>query len=293
MKKINHLFLGLCATATFLSSACVGQTSVHFGLTTGFNSTFVLDKGLAEDPRFTPEPTYRFSPIGASFGADFGRGFGLQLESILSKQGQVYHILDKAEKAIGERRIELNYINLPLLLRSFSTGSSRTRFNFLFGPQLSLLTQGTEVYEQYQAGTLVLPEGAQPPTNPNTGQPVQVNADRTYDYPKTTQTLASTDAKNQYEQFKKMDLQVALGLGVDIDLGRFMYLSTQIRGNYGFLDMRNEDLVNSVKNNSSKQAIKDLAGQRANLLVGAQIGLHWMFGGNRTSGNASSGVPER
>lgn len=269
------------------------QTKLHLGLTSAYNGTFVLDKGLSEDPRYSAKPTYNFAPIGFTAGVDFGRGFGLQLESIFSKQGQIFEIIDVAKQVIGQRNVDLSYIHLPLLLRSFGTGTARTRFNFMFGPQLSLLTNGKEVYDQYKAGTLQLPPGADAPTDPNTGEPVKVNSDGTYQYPATKQTIFSTEAKNAIERFKKTDIQIAFGIGADIDLGNNLYLSTQVRANYGFVDMRNEDLVNELKDKTAKQAINDLFGRRANLLVGVQLGLHWMFGGNRSSGGGSNGVPSR
>ena len=290
MKKI--LFSVSLLLAGF-ASASYGQTKLHLGVSSAYSATFVLDEGLSKDPRYTARPTYNAAPIGFTAGVDFGRGFGLQLESILSKQGQMYEIIDIAKQVIGQRRIDLSYVHLPLLLRSFGTGSARTRFNFMFGPQLSLLTRGKEVYDQYQAGTLQLPSGATPPTDPNTGQQVAVSSDGTYNYPATTQTLFSTEAKNTVEQYKKADLQIAMGLGLDIDLGSNLYLSTQIRGNYGFVDMRNEDVLNELKDKSAKQAVSDLFGKRANLLVGLQVGLHWMFGGNRSSMSNNSGVPSR
>lgn len=289
MKKI--LFC-LCLAASPLHF-CLAQTQLHLGLTSAYNGTFVLDKGLSEDPRYNAKQTYNFAPIGVTAGVDFGRGFGLQIESIFSRQGQVFDIINVAKQSIGERRIDLDYVHLPLLLRSFGTGSARTRFNFMFGPQLSILTRGQEVYEQYQAGKLQLPPGATPPNSPNTGQPVPVNADGTYDYPATTQTVFSTESQASIQQFRKTDLQIALGIGVDIDLGRNLYLSTQVRGNYGFVDMRNGDFMDGLQNKTAQQIAGDLAGRRANLLVGIQMGLHWMFGGNHSSGGSDAGVPTR
>ncbi len=45
-----------------VGSICV-NAQVHLGVTTGINSTFVLDKGLSEDPRYNSQLTYNFSPI--------------------------------------------------------------------------------------------------------------------------------------------------------------------------------------------------------------------------------------
>ena len=289
MRKTLYAIASGCVAGLLAALPTFGQAQLHVGLTTAFNTTLVLDKGLSQDPRYSATPTYNFAPAGLSVGADFGRGFGLQLESILSRQGQVYQIIDATKKVIGERRIELSYVHLPLLLRTFSTGSSRTRANFMFGPQLSLLTKGQEIYDQHQTGTLVLPEGEQLPA----GATNFSEANRTYTMPAQETTIYSTEAQNAVQQFRKMDLQLAVGLGLDIDLGRNLYLSTQIRGNYGFVDVRNEDVLKALQNSNGKQFANDLFGRRANVLVGAQIGLHWMFGGNRSSLGGTGGVPER
>jgi hypothetical protein len=274
MKTIRHTIILLLCFVTLQASA---QVRVHLGATTAFNSTFVLDQGLSKDPRYTAQMTYNWAPIGMAFGADFNRGFGLQLESFLSNQGQIYDILDVAKQKIGERRIDLQYINLPLMLNFMSNSSSRTSFNFMLGPQLSLLTQGQEIYEQYKAGTLRLPEGGQLPAGATD------NGNGTYNFPAGTTVLASSDAASAIKQFKDKELQIAANLGLNIDIGSHMYLSTNIRGSYSFTDMRNEDLINSIQKNSADDVLKDLFGRRANMLVGAQIGLHYMFGGNRSA----------
>lgn len=275
MKNFTLLVLLLLVSGTLLKA----QVRVHVGATSAFNSTFVLDKGLSDDPRYNAEMTYKWSPVGIAFGTDFSNGFGLQLESILSRQGQIYQIVDIAQQQIGERKIDLEYIHLPLLLNFMGNSASRTIFNFAFGPQLSILTQGQEVYQQYKSGTLQLPEGSQPPENAQNYDPQK----GTYTAPASTTVLASSDASAAIKQFKDKDLQLAVGFGLNIDIGSHLYLSTNVRGNYGFTDMRNEDLINSIKQNSANDVLKDLFGRRANMLVGVQIGLHYMFGGNRTA----------
>lgn len=275
MKKDLLVILLICLCG-YISKA---QVQVHIGATTAFNSTFVLDKGLTEDPRYNAQLTYKWSPVGLAFGADFTRGFGLQLESILSRQGQIYQIVDVANQQIGERKIDLEYINLPLLLNFMGNSSSRASFNFAFGPQLSILTKGQEVYQQYKQGTLQLPEGTQPPDNAQNYDPQK----GTYTAPPSTTIIASHDAASSIKQFKDKDLQLAAGFGVNVDIGNYLYLSTTVRGNYGFTDMRNEDLINSIQDNSANDVLKDLFGRRANMLIGVQVGLHYMIGGNRTS----------
>src|SRR5690349_991894 len=117
MKRLTNRFYLLCffALAVTVSKA---QVNVHFGATTAINATFVLDKGLTQDPRYDkPEMTYKMAPIGFNFGLDLGRKFGLSLESILSKQGQIYKIIDAAEQIKGQRKIDMSLLQLPMLLR--------------------------------------------------------------------------------------------------------------------------------------------------------------------------------
>jgi hypothetical protein len=257
MKKTFLLFV------FFLLGSLWGfsQVKIHVGLNTAYSATFVLDKGLQDDPRYNAQATYNFSPIGLSFGVDFSARFGVQLESILSNQGQIYEIIDVAQKQIGERKIDLQYINLPLMLRTMG-GGEVTRFHFMLGPQLSLLTQASEIYSQRMGGNIEVPEGTQPPAG------AVKNPDGTYYVPPQNVTIATVD------KFRKANLQIAAALGVDFLLSEKIYISTQVRANYAITDSRNEDLINAVKTSSTK----DLFGRRSEALVGIQIGVNYVFG---------------
>jgi len=82
--------------------------------------------------------------------------------------------------------------------------------------------------------------------------------------------LLTKEANN----FKNAEFQIAMAFGVDIDLSKHLYLSTQIRANYSLTDMRNGDVINSIKQGN----YSDVFGSRANFLVGVQLGLHYYFG---------------
>lgn len=268
MRKMNRKLLLLL----LLFSPLVTLAQVHIGVTSGVNSTFVLDKGLSEDPRYNSQMTYNFAPAGFSFGVDISNGFGIQLESILANQGQVFEVLDVAKTAVGERKIDLSYIQLPLLFKFMSAKATKARTNFSLGPQLSILRNGVETI-QYEASTQnientnELPEGA------------TLNADGSYDVPALPSTeLLSTSANEEINKFNETELQIAASFGVDIDISKYFYLSTLIRANYSFTDMRNGDLVDLLKSSN----LNGLFDRRANLAIGAQIGLNFMFGGVRS-----------
>jgi hypothetical protein len=258
-------------------SAARAQVQLHLGATTAYNATFVLDKGLSEDPRYSATMTYNWSPIGFSFGADFGPTFGLSLEGIKSIQGQVYEMIDIAEKVSGERRIELSYIHMPLLAKFMSRSNSGARANFSLGPQLSFLTDATELVDS-QAGEFEVPDGVDfesiKTEFPDATQTSDQAAAGTYSMPNTYEEIYTKEAND----FKSTEFQIAAAFGVDIDLSRHLFITTQIRANYSLTDMRNGDVIEMIKNGDGA----DIFGQRANLIVGVQLGLHYMFGTTRS-----------
>lgn len=270
MKRIVILFLSILAVTT--GTAQIVQ--VHLGATTAVNATFVLDKGLSEDPRYNPSYTYQFAPIGFNFGVDLGRKFGLSLEGIKSKQGQIYEMIDAYEKVKGQREISLEYLQLPMLFRFMSGGNAGARANFNLGPQMSFLTNARETIEA-QAGDYKIPEGVDFQSIQQEFPQATNNGDGTYTIPNVPSRDLLTKKAND---FKNTEFSIAGAFGLDIDLSKHLYLTTQVRATYSLTDMRNGDVIEKIKSGDSA----DIFGQRANLLVGVQLGLHYMFGTTRS-----------
>ncbi len=251
------------------------QIQVHVGATTAVNATFVLDKGLSEDPRYNSKMTYNTAPIGFNFGVDFTNKFGLSLESILSNQGQVYEVINAAKQISGERKIDLTYLNLPLLVRFMSGGNGGARANFNIGPQMSFLTQATETL-QFKAGDYTIPD------DPSFEIPEggTDNGDGTYNIPEGMGTPENPEEiySKAGDNFKNTEFQIAAAFGLDIDIAKHLYLTTQIRANYSLTDMKNGDAWDTIISGKPQ----DILSQRANLLVGVQLGLHYTFGVTRS-----------
>lgn len=264
-KSIIFTTLLMCSLLT------LAQPKVHMGITTAMNSTHILDKGLSADPRYHSQSSIEWAPVGFNFGVDFSRKFGLQLESIKAAQGQIYQIMDTYEQVVGERKIDLEYLQFPLMMRMMSGGDATTRFNFQLGPQLSILQGGLETLEYVQS-VQQLPEGAEIPSG------ATPNADGTYNVPaQPLTTLLSSAAEEEIKKFKDKQVDIALGFGIDIDMMRNFYLSLNVRSNYSLTDMRNEDLIETLQS----QGLEGLFSHRANLTFGVQMGLHWAVGGTR------------
>jgi len=270
MKRIVILALSILVITT--GSA---QIQIHLGATTAVNATYVLDKGLSEDPRYNSTATYQFAPIGFNFGVDFGRKFGLSLEGIKSKQGQIFDLIDAAEKIKGQRKISLDYLQMPMLFRFMSGGNAGARANFNIGPQLSFLTDARESI-QADAGIYQMPEGVDFTSIQSEFPSAVDKGDGTYELPANVPSQdILTKKKND---FNNTEFSIAGAFGLDIDLSKHLYLTTQVRATYSLTDMRNGDVIEKIKNGDSA----DIFGQRANLLVGVQLGLHYMFGTTRS-----------
>lgn len=266
----RNFLLCVCLAIASISQA---QVSVHVGLTTAYNATFVLDNGLSEAPRYRSQMTYNWAPVGLNVGVDLSRGFGLSLESIMARQGQVYEIIDIADKVVGQRNIQYESLQIPLLMRFMSKGNSAVRGNFNLGPQLSILTRASEII-QYSASTQTFPKGA---TLPPGASDVVMRPDGS-----VTATVPAQGAKElaskEADSFKNTEFQIAAAFGLDIDLARHLYLSVQARGNYSITDTRNGDVIDALKQGTTS----DVFGKRANLMLGVQTGLHFVFGSTRS-----------
>ena len=269
---LQRLFLLNIAMLSVAASVSA-QVQVNLGLTTAYNATFVLDDGLSEAPRYNAKTTYNWAPIGFNVGVDFSRKFGLSLESIMAKQGQVYEIIDIADKVVGERSIDLEYIHLPLMMRFMNGGNSGVRGNFNLGPQLSILTNASDIIK-YSASTQTFPKGATLPTG---ATDIVNHPDGSVTATVPAQSPTEIMSKKA-DSYKNAEFQVAAAFGLDIDVSRHMYLSIQARGNYSITDMRNQDVIDVIKQGTSG----DVFGHRANLVVGVQAGLHYTFGSTRS-----------
>lgn len=311
MKTGSILFILILSTGL-----AYAQPRVHLGLNTAFNSTYVLDKGLSEDPRYSAKANYEWAPIGASLGIDLTKKFGLQIESIQAAQGQIYQMIETAntvQTMIAERNIDLSYIQFPLLMKFMGGSNKATRFNFQIGPQLSILNSGSETLEFVQDADILLNDGdnipvdvitvlvgsqsdipdsyqnalangeVNPPSNNELEVPLSYFQDSNnpgqYNMPENSvMQLMNSEVESEFQKFKDKEVQLAFGFGMDIDVLKHFYISANVRANYSFTDMRNQDLIDLIKDNE----ITSIFSNRANLLVGAQFGLHWMIGGNRS-----------
>ena len=144
---------------------------------------------------------------------------------------------------------------MPLLLKI--SGRGKTRFNVHIGPQINFLLRGEETNTFTTAATV---------TNPNMpGGQTTVEA-KSY-------TLAHTDTDKQKagaDKFNVVDPMAVLGFGVEHDFSDQLYLTANLRFNYGFTNILDKETV-------ARPGDLDTYTLRYNVYGGLQIGLHYFF----------------
>jgi hypothetical protein len=230
--------------------------SFHLGLTTAINNTWIkFDNEEQNNEHYQYNTTFKWAPIGLAIGYKFNDRHDLQAEAYLSGQGQHYQLVargDGSGSVIGEKRIDLTYLQVPLLWK-FTSGDA-TRFNVHFGGQVGLLLKGEEVNEITGSGGVH-----------RNGSAIQ----------KGITTLA--ERKNGQDvvydgqgEFNKVDPYLVLGFGLEKDVTDHLYLSGNLRFQYGFADIRAGETV--VDHTTGDKYIL-----RYNLYGGAQFGLHYII----------------
>jgi opacity protein-like surface antigen len=192
-----------------LVNTAIGQTTTivehkyaEFGIR--FMPTFTsLEIKTSTGNNVSGDVTLGFG-MGALLGFNFSKHIGVQGEIIYSSISQKYEIDDTAYK------INLRYVNVPLLL-SLNTGKTKAvNLNVVAGPQMG-----------FNVGSRLTTSGVSDPNNP---QPVL--------------------------SVKKSDIGFAYGGGVDFALNasHTVRLSFGYRGVFGLLDISNRS--NTITTNS-------------------------------------------
>jgi len=259
MKKYLLLFgLLACSTFAFAQGDFTPSTTNRFevGLKAGLNNTWIIidneiDNNEHHDHQFMIKPLG-----GASIGYKFTENASLMLEGFYSRQGANYDLTDGngSGNVIGEKKIKLDYLVVPLLIKY--TGSGSTRFAFQIGGQMAFLLSGEEENTFNQSGTIA---------KSFTGGP--------RDYVQGTHLIATTDADKETPytgKFNKKDFNVVADIGMEQELSENAYLSLGLRLVYGFKDIRSGE-VQTHPNDLDKFTL------RYNVTGGLHAGIHWFL----------------
>ncbi|MEJ2004056.1 MAG: outer membrane beta-barrel protein [Cyclobacteriaceae bacterium] len=219
----------IMVAALLIFSAYGYAQGLRLGLSTSITSDIVLDNGIKTDPRYEAKYTYEFAPIGVNVSYDLTPGFGLSLEAIMANQEMIYNVIDVLDQVKGQQKLDMRLIKLPVLLRFMSNGNAATRFNMNLGPQFTFVSRAAETLA-VQPGEFRIPGGITfediQSEYPTATQNSEQAASGTYEIPDDYYRDVLTRESND---FRDMDFQLAVALGLDIDLSDHFILTTQLR----------------------------------------------------------------
>lgn len=227
----------------------------HVGVTTGLNNTWIkVDNGEQHNQHYQYQKTFKTAPVGVLAGYKFNDRHDVLVEAYLSNQGQQYNLTDDGGNTVGKKSINLTYLQIPLLFK-FTSGNA-TRFNLFFGPQAGFLIKGEEINYFDKTTTATIAGGS------------------TKTIPAGTYTLAKKEKSHSLTHhaggLHAIDPTLALGFGLEKDVTDKLYLSANLRFNYGFRDIRDTEHTRDTYD-------FDHYILRYNIFGGLQVGLHYNF----------------
>lgn len=226
-KKFIALFLFL-----FISLYALAQDRINLGINFGPQISCLSGGDFISEFGSQPiisKPTIKWS-AGLLFGYKIINEVQLQLGINYSNQGQKYHFKYRTAsegKDYAVLDIDLKYLKVPCLLYYELNYFDKISFSFMGGSELGFLIEANDNYQEIIINLIALPE--------------------------------------PFEKYTKFDIALALGLGVNTNLGEKMKLCSVFKISYG--------LINVYPNPWGY--LKELRNSK-NIIIGMSIGLTYL-----------------
>lgn len=266
-KPLPACFLLLFALAT---TSVLAQEVHSLGLFTGIAIPYTWDGGINNDPRYRDRFDIKFSPIGLHYGVDKD-GYGFMLDPSLIHIGQNYNVINTTGGEIGNRKIDLTYVQVPVSLKVHIIDMSFFKVSFVAGAGVGFLLNGKEAIN-HSAGKLYFPR--EMTGEENSAQALEFES--TYQEYVTKVEYDGVVVKKvnaelyKTEDFQKFQLFGSLGFRSDWDFSENWRASFDLRGNIGILESRTSDRIDRIKN---YEALYDMYGGRRDLYLSLTFGI--------------------
>lgn len=169
-------------------------------------------------------------------------------------------MLNSVGGQIGERSIDLSYIQIPLSLKLHIIDLEFFKVSFVGSVSPAYLLQGKETIS-HSSATMRFPAAVIP------NLPETYEYDAVYDVVYTPNINTTVAAK---ENFNSFQLYAGVGFRSDWDISEQWRVTFDLRGNYGLLDPRSKELRKRIENNLQ---IYDIYGFRRDMFLSFTIGL--------------------
>ncbi len=251
----------LCITIFLLSSSALiyaQQFSMSLGVYTGLTSTFTLDDGISNDPRYGAAYGVKFAPIGLNFGMDY-EGFGFVISPGLVNVGQDFYVVNTAGGHDGKREINLNYLNIPAGFKIHIIQLSFFKVSGVISLSAAYLLDGEESIS-HAATKLKFPTEVYP----------ILPEDYIVQYDGVVVPEVNNYIISDKNDFKSFQLFAAAGFRSDWDINNHWRVTFDFRVNYGLYDPRTDEYVAKV---NAYQTLYDMPGERRDLFPQLSLGI--------------------
>lgn len=245
-----------------LPASAFSQKIVSVGLFTGLTAPFTLDQGIENDPRYQYRYLVKYAPIGFNVEIDY-EGFGLIASPSYMKNGQNFNVLNSVGGQMGIRKINMQYIDMPVGFKLHVIDLSFFKVSFIAAAGVQYLISGEETIS-HDAGKMRFPLAVYPILPDDyTIEYDGVVVPKVNDY----QMLSSSD-------FNKIQFTGALGFRSDWEVTELLKISFDLRANYSFLEPRTTAYLTKVDNH---ETLYDISGGRKEVFVYFTIGASRTF----------------
>ncbi len=236
------------------------QTRTYsLGVFTGIASSYTYDEGISKDQRYQTRNDLKFAPVGINYEIDF-ENVGFLLSPGITTVGQNFHVVNTTGGHEGVRKINLQYLNIPIGCKVRMIDMSFFRVSFIGSVSAAYLLKGKETISHNDA-KLKFPDEIVPPVLP----PTYIR-----EYDGVLSPVVSKYQMLQRSDFKPIQFFAAVGFRSDWDVSESWRISFDLRVNYGLLESRTTTYLTKV---STYQTLYDIAGARRDMFAQLTVGI--------------------
>lgn len=238
---------------------CRAQREITYslGIFGGITSTFTYDEGISRDIRYQPKYAADFVPIGVHAGVDLN-GFGFMIDPQVSQVGQTFNILNSQGGQVGERAVNLTYIQLPFSFKKHIIDLSFFKVSWVAGVSYAYLLSADETISHSDA-KLIFPAAVYP----------ILPAAYEVEYDGVVSPSIRGLKTLQKSDFKSTQLFGSFGFRSDWDVTDHARLSFDFRGNVGVFDPRTSAYQDRANNHLT---IYEIGGKRRDFYASLTLG---------------------
>jgi len=251
-------FLITLMLALTSASLWAQQLSMSLGFYTGISTAYTLDDGINKDPRYKGTYDVKFAPVGVNFGMDY-EGFGFLVSPGIINIGQNFYVVNTSGGQNGKRKINLQYLNVPVAFKVHIINLSFFRISGLASLSAAYLMDGKEEISHSET-KLKFPEEVYPILPP----------DYIVQYDGVAVPEVNGYIISEKKDFKSLQIFAAAGFISDWDISNHWRLSIDFRVNYGIYEPRTDAYLTKLNAN---QTLYDIPGKRRDMFAQLSVGI--------------------